>query len=152
MGGGSGLYVDAVLRGLDYFPDVRPSIREALNKEYEANGIEKLQQQLEKLDPKYHKRVDVGNAHRLIRALEICIGTGQPYSSFLTSNNKTRDFTPIKIGLTADRTLIYERIGQRVDIMMQQGQLEEARGLYQHKELNALQTVGYRELFQYFDN
>lgn len=151
MVGGSGLYVDAVLRGLDYFPDVPPSIRKTLNKEYEANGIEKLQQQLEKLDPEYHKRVDLGNAHRLIRALEICIGTGQPYSSFLTSSKKTRSFTPIKIGLTADRAIIYERINQRVDIMMQQGQLEEAKGLYQHKELNALQTVGYRELFKYFD-
>ncbi len=151
MVGGSGLYVDAVLKGLDYFPEVHSSVREALNKDHDINGIGKLQRELEKLDPEYFKRVDIGNAHRLIRALEICIGTGKPYSSFLTSMNKTRSFTPIKIGLTADRTVIYERIDQRVDIMIQKGQVEEARILHSHKNLNALQTVGYREIFQYLD-
>lgn len=151
MVGGSGLYVDAVLKGLDDFPKVDPSIRENLNQQLATEGITSLQEQLLQLDPDYYKKVALDNPHRLIRALEVCIGSGQPYSSFLKSETTKRNFTPIKIGLTADREIIYNRINKRVDIMMDEGLLEEAKALYPHKDLNALQTVGYRELFSYFD-
>ncbi|MBC8756183.1 tRNA (adenosine(37)-N6)-dimethylallyltransferase MiaA [Kordia sp. YSTF-M3] len=151
MVGGSGLYVDAVLKGLDEFPKVDPKIREDLNQQLETDGIESLQQQLLQLDPTYYERVALGNPHRLIRALEICIGSGKPYSSFLKDKTADRNFTAIKVGLTADRPIMYNRINQRVDIMMEEGLLEEAKALYPHKALNALQTVGYRELFEYLD-
>ncbi|MEN8188160.1 MAG: tRNA (adenosine(37)-N6)-dimethylallyltransferase MiaA, partial [Bacteroidota bacterium] len=151
MVGGSGLYVDAVLRGLDDFPDIEPEIRENLKEELQTNGIEFIQQRLKELDPVSYKNIDIDNKQRLIRALEICIGTGKPYSSFLKNKSADRNFTPIKIGITADRELVYDRINQRVDIMIKNGLIEEAQDLYKHKELNALQTVGYRELFRYFD-
>lgn len=151
MVGGSGLYVDAVLKGLDEFPKVDPQIRSALNKQLELNGITSLQDQLLKLDPEYYKRVALGNPHRLIRALEICVGSGKPYSSFLKDKASARNFTAIKIGLTASRPIIYDRINQRVDIMLKEGLLEEATALYPHKSLNALKTVGYREIFEYLD-
>lgn len=151
MVGGSGLYVDAVLRGLDDFPKVDPKIREELNEKLAQEGIESLQTMLQKLDPHYYKRVALENPHRLIRALEISIGSGKPYSSFLKDKTVTRNFTPIKIGLTAERELMYSRINQRVDNMIKEGLLEEAKSLYPYKDLNALQTVGYRELFAYFD-
>ncbi|WP_430413202.1 tRNA (adenosine(37)-N6)-dimethylallyltransferase MiaA [Kordia sp.] len=151
MVGGSGLYVDAVLKGLDDFPKVDPKIRETLNQQLETEGITSLQDKLQELDPVYYKKVALENPHRLIRALEICIGSGKPYSSFLKSETTQRNFTSIKIGLTADREIIYDRINRRVEIMMQEGLLEEAKTLYPHKTLNALQTVGYRELFNYFD-
>jgi tRNA dimethylallyltransferase len=152
MVGGSGLYVDAVLKGLDNFPKVDPQIREHLNQKLETKGIASLQEQLQELDPVYYKKVALENPHRLIRALEICIGSGKPYSSFLKAETTQRNFTSIKIGLTADREIIYDRINRRVDIMMQEGLLEEAKSLHKHKTLNALQTVGYRELFSYLDD
>ncbi|MBS9767311.1 MAG: tRNA (adenosine(37)-N6)-dimethylallyltransferase MiaA [Flavobacteriaceae bacterium] len=151
MVGGSGLYADAVIKGLDDFPAVSPSIREELNQELETKGIEFLQEKLQKLDPESYQTIAIDNPHRLIRALEICIGTGQTYSSFKNKPKKKRNFRTIKIGLTADREIIYNRINQRVDIMVQNGLLKEVEKLYPHKELNALQTVGYRELFDYFD-
>ncbi len=151
MVGGSGLYVDAVVKGLDEFPKVDPKIRIDLNQQLAEKGIASLQRQLLELDPVYYKKVALENPHRLIRALEICIGSGQPYSSFLKAETTQRNFTSIKIGLTADREIIYDRINRRVDIMMNEGLLEEAKALYPHKKLNALQTVGYRELFSYFD-
>lgn len=151
MVGGSGLYVKAVLEGLDHFPKVDSSIREQLNLQLEEEGIEKLQQQLKKLDPVYSKKVDLENPHRVIRALEICIGSGKPYSSFLNNSNTERNFNAIKIGLTAPRELIYERIEKRVDLMMEQGLLEEAKRVYKNRNLNALNTVGYKELFQFFE-
>jgi tRNA dimethylallyltransferase len=151
MVGGSGLYIDAVLKGLDEFPKVDPKIRSALNQQLDTNGIASLQYQLLELDPEYYKRVALENPHRLIRALEICIGSGKPYSSFLKAETIQRNFTAIKVGLTADRPIIYDRINQRVDIMMKEGLLEEAKSLYLNKTLNALQTVGYRELFEYLD-
>lgn len=151
MVGGSGLYVDAVLKGLDDFPKVDPTIREDLNKTLETKGIEALQEQLQTLDPTYYATVAKENPHRLIRALEICIGTEKPYSSFLNRKKNTRNFTAIKVGLTADREIMYDRINKRVDIMMQEGLLEEVKKLHQYKDLNALQTVGYRELFEYLD-
>lgn len=151
MVGGSGLYVNAVLNGLDDFPDVDPLIRENLQKEFQEKGIEYLQSQLKMLDKESFETIAIDNPHRIMRALEICIGTQKSYSSFKNKEKKVRNFKSIQIGLTADRTEIYERINQRVDIMMQKGLLEEAQELYLHKNLNALQTVGYRELFDHFD-
>ncbi|CAL2078323.1 tRNA (adenosine(37)-N6)-dimethylallyltransferase MiaA [Tenacibaculum sp. 190524A05c] len=151
MVGGSGLYVDAVVKGFDYFPDVDPKIREALTEELNSSGLSTLQQKLKELDPTTYQTIATDNPHRVIRALEICIGTGLPYSSFINKDKKQRNFKTIKVGLTADREIIYDRINRRVDIMMENGLLEEAKALYPHKALNALQTVGYRELFEYFD-
>ncbi|RWW98866.1 tRNA (adenosine(37)-N6)-dimethylallyltransferase MiaA [Flavobacterium cerinum] len=152
MVGGSGLYIDAVLKGFDDFPDIDPSIRAELVTNYEQHGLEYLQQELEKRDPVHYEKVAKENPQRLMRALEVSIGTGKPYSSFLNQKKNTRNFTPIIIGLEADRELMYNRINQRVDIMVNNGLLEEAKTLYPHKKLNALQTVGYRELFAHFDD
>lgn len=149
--GGSGLYVNAVLYGLDKFPDVDGDVRESLLRKRDQKGFEALQTLLKELDPEHYERVDINNPQRVMRALEICIGTGKPYSSFLARNTIKRDFNAIQIGLTADREIIYDRINRRVDIMMQNGLEEEARKVYPQRELNALQTVGYKELFQYFD-
>ncbi|MEM6895254.1 MAG: tRNA (adenosine(37)-N6)-dimethylallyltransferase MiaA [Bacteroidota bacterium] len=149
--GGSGLYVDAVVRGIDTFPDIDPSIREELNETLTISGLEPLQQELLEKDPEYHARVDLNNPHRVIRALEVCRGTKRPYSSFLGIQKANRTFNTLYVGLTAPREVIYQRIEQRVDLMMQQGLLEEAKSLYPLRELNALQTVGYRELFSHFD-
>ncbi len=151
MVGGSGLYANAVINGLDYFPEVDPAIRIQLNNEIEKGNIEVLQQQLKALDEASYATIEIQNPHRLIRALEICIGTGKPYSTFKNKNKKQRNFHTIKVGLTAEREFMYNRINQRVDIMMQQGLLEEVEKLIPHKHLNALQTVGYRELFAYLE-
>ena len=151
MVGGSGLYVDAVLNGLDYFPEVDPKIREALLLKLEKEGIEVLQKQLKELDLETYKLIAIDNPHRIMRALEVCIGSGIPYSTFKNKPKKQRNFKSIKIGLNADREIIYNRINQRVDAMIDNGLIEEAKTLYAHKELNALQTVGYRELFSFFD-
>ncbi|WP_340063400.1 tRNA (adenosine(37)-N6)-dimethylallyltransferase MiaA [Ascidiimonas aurantiaca] len=151
MAGGSGLYVNAVLKGIDTFPEIPDTVRESLNKTLKDKGIENLQNQLKEKDPDYFKKVDRYNPHRLIRALEVCLASGQPYSSFLTSPRSQRSFHAILVGLTADREVIYSRINKRVDMMMSQGLLEEARSLYIHRTCNALQTVGYRELFSYFE-
>ncbi|MDP2069721.1 MAG: tRNA (adenosine(37)-N6)-dimethylallyltransferase MiaA [Lutibacter sp.] len=151
MVGGSGLYTNAVIEGFDDFPEIASENRLKLNKQIENGEIEILQNQLKELDPESYNDIEIENPHRLIRALEICIGTGKPYSSFKNKNKAKRNFIPIKIGLTADREIMYNRINQRVDIMLQEGLIEEAKKLYPHKELNALQTVGYRELFDYFD-
>lgn len=149
--GGSGLYVDAINKGLDNFPRVDPSIRLELNEQYQKNGILPLQEQLKQLDPDYFKKVDIQNPQRIIRALEICIGSGQAYSSFLNQPSEKRDFDTLKIGLTAPRELIYARINQRVDAMIKDGLVAEAEALYKHKNRNALNTVGYKELFKYLD-
>lgn len=151
MVGGSGLYLDAVLNGLDDFPEVDLSIREELTQLLKEKGIEYLQVQLKKLDLESYKNIAIDNPHRIIRALEICLGTTKPYSSFKNKPKTPRNFNSIKIGLIADRKLIYDRINQRVDLMMENGLLEEAKKLHPFKHLNALQTVGYRELFAYFD-
>ena len=149
--GGSGLYVDAVVKGFDYFPDVDPKIRENLTEELNTIGLPSLQKKLKELDPITYQTIAIDNPHRVIRALEICIGTDSPYSSFVNKEKKKRNFNTIKVGLRAEREIIYDRINRRVDIMMENGLLEEAKALYPNKDLNALQTVGYRELFQYFD-
>ena len=149
--GGSGLYVDAVLKGFDEFPAIPKEIREELQKELEEKGLEYLQNKLVELDVEYSKIVDIQNPQRVIRALEVCIGTGKTFTEFRKREVKQRNFRPIKIGLNIDREKLYERINLRVDLMMEEGLLEEAREMYPHKHINSLQTVGYRELFRYFD-
>ena len=151
MVGGSGLYERAVTEGLDEFPEVSPEIRENLNQDFAEKGIEYLQNTLQQLDPEYFQQVDIHNYKRIIRALEICIGTGKPYSSFRKNNVEKRPFEVLKIGLKMDRAMLYDRINHRVDLMMEAGLLEEAQKWHPHKELNALQTVGYREFFDYFE-
>ena len=149
MVGGSGLYIDAVTKGLDHFPEVDSNIREKLNTQLVTEGLEPLQKQLQNLDPVSFNTIAIDNPHRVIRALEICLGTNKPYSSFLNKEKGYRKFKTITIGLSADRDMIYNRINQRVDIMMQEGLLNEVKGLLDYKDLNALNTVGYKELFNY---
>lgn len=157
MVGGSGLYVDAVLKGFDEFPEIEISVRSAVTSNYEKLGIGYLQQQLEILDIDYFNELTASNPQtlqnpqRMMRFIEVCIGTGKPYSSFLNQKKNMRKFTPILIGLEAERSVIYNRINQRVDNMINEGLLAEAKELFSHKNLNALQTVGYRELFSYFE-
>ena len=152
MVGGSGLYEKAITVGFDEFPDIDPQIREDLNQELETFGIEKLQNELKANDPIYFEEVDIHNKQRVIRALEIFRGTGKPFSSFRKQNLNKRPFNIIKIGLELPREEMYERINKRVDIMVNEGLVEEAQSLYPLKDLNALQTVGYRELFDHFDD
>jgi len=149
--GGSGLYLNAVLNGLDYFPTVDQQIRIDLKNELQEKGIVSLQKKLKELDEISYNSIAIDNPQRLIRALEICIGSGKKYASFLNKNKNKREFKSIKIGLTADRQIIYDRINKRVDLMVKQGLIEEAKSVYPYKHLNALQTVGYRELFSFFD-
>jgi tRNA dimethylallyltransferase len=156
--GGSGLYVDAILKGFDAIPEIDKSIREAVMSQYEINGIGNLQESLKTLDPNYYAELThknpqtLLNPQRMMRFVEVCIGTGKPYSSFINQKKNQRNFTPILIGLEANREIIYNRINQRVDIMMNEGLLAEAKKVHPQKDLNALQTVGYKELFSYFDN
>lgn len=151
MVGGSGLYVNAVTKGLDNFPVVAANIRDELNQKLKDFGITSLQTKLKQLDETYYNKVDLNNPHRLIRALEICIGTGRPYSSFLSQPKKSRNFKTFTIGITADRECIYDNINHRVDSMLSDGLVEEVKSLAPYKHLNALQTVGYKELFTYFE-
>lgn len=151
MVGGSGLYLNAITKGLDDFPEVESHIRKQLNEDFKIKGISYLQEKLKSLDLKSYNTIAIDNPHRVIRALEICIGTGKPYSSFLNKSKIDRPFKTITIGLTAERDIIYNRINQRVDMMIQDGLLEEVKGLYPYKTLNALNTVGYKELFHFFD-
>jgi len=149
--GGSGLYVKSFTEGLDEFPEVDADIRAALNLQFQEEGIAPLKLKLQELDPEYFAKIDTDNPHRVIRALEICIGTGSTFSSFLNKPKKTRSFKTLSIGLTAPREIIYNRINRRVDIMMDEGLLDEAQSLYQKRKLNALNTVGYKELFAFFE-
>ena len=151
MVGGSGLYVKAVLEGLDDFPKIDPSIRLELKHVLETEGIIPLQDQLKKLDVTTYNTIDIENPQRVIRALEICIGTNLPYSSYTGKLKKKRKFNSIVIGLNGEREKIYERINRRVDLMVEKGLLDEAQKLFPNKELNALQTVGYKELFSFFE-
>ena len=156
--GGSGLYVDAILKGFDAIPEIDKNIRNIVIAEYELNGMVYLQENLRNLDPTYYNELTqknpqtLLNPQRMMRFVEVCIGTGKPYSSFLSEKKNQRNFTPILIGLEAKREVIYDRINQRVVIMMTEGLLAEAKNVYPQKDLNALQTVGYKELFSYFDN
>lgn len=152
MAGGSGLYVDAVVNGLDKFPEIPDAIREQLQQEIEKKGIAALQKELKEVDPQSYKTIDINNPQRLIRALEVFRATGTPYASFLNKKKAQRNFDTLYIGLTADREIVYSRINKRVDLMMNAGLLKEAQNLTIHRRLNALQTVGYKELFQYLDD
>ncbi len=149
--GGTGLYIKAVCEGLDHFPTIPPSIRNTLEQELEENGINPLQEELKVADPIYFEQVDQHNPRRIIRALEVIRHTGKPFSFFRTQKKKERFFTPIYIKLEMDRTRLYERINQRVDLMLEMGLMKEIHDLYPHKQLNALQTVGYQEYFDFLD-
>lgn len=157
MVGGSGLYVDAVLKGFDEFPDIDEDIRTEINSKFDILGIEFLQDKLKELDPYYYKKLEIENPQtlqnpqRMKRFVEVCIGSGLPYSDFIGKRNIKRNFTPIIIGLESDREIMYNRINQRVDLMFEAGLVEEVKQLLPHKDRNALQTVGYRELFDYFE-
>ena len=157
MVGGSGLYVDAVLKGFDEFPEIEDYIRTEINSKFDILGIEFLQNKLLELDPGYFKKLEIENPQtiqnpqRMKRFVEVCIGSGLPYSDFIGKRKIKRNFTPIIIGLEADREILYDRINQRVDLMFEVGLFEEVKQLLPQKERNALQTVGYRELFDYFE-
>lgn len=149
--GGSMMYIDAICKGIDNIPDVVPSIRQEIYQRYATDGLTPLLAELKQLDPSYCERIDNNNYKRILHALEVCLSTGKPFSFFHTGRVVSRPFNIIKIGLTRDREDLYERINNRVHIMMTSGLLEEARTVYPYRELNALNTVGYKELFAYFD-
>ena len=151
MTGGSGLFIDAVCNGIDEMPDIQPEIREKVQKLYDEGGLKALQDEVQRLDPEYYAIVDQQNPRRLQRALEVCYQTGQTFSSFRSGNTVQRDFDIKKYALLWDRQALIDRIDRRVDMMMEQGLLEEAKALYPKRHLNALNTVGYKELFVYFD-
>lgn len=151
MVGGSGLYIEAVVKGLDEFPLVPQYIREVLNRDFQEKGIEYLQNELQEKDAEYFNKVDLNNHHRIIRALEICRSQNKAYSSFLNSKPKLRAFKTIYIGLEAPREVVYDRINRRVDQMITDGLIEEAKNLFIHKNKNALQTVGYKEVFDFME-
>lgn len=151
LSGGSMMYIDAVCKGIDEIPTVDEALRNEVKALYENEGLEAIQQRLKLLDPDFYKQVDLQNYKRVIHALEICLMTGKPYSSLRTNTIKQRPFRIIKVGLKREREVLYSRINQRVDEMMSSGLLEEARSVYPYRHLNSLNTVGYKELFQYFD-
>jgi len=150
--GGSGMYIDAVCKGIDDLPEIDMEIRNMLVEKLETEGVEALRFELNRLDPKSYQTIDLQNPKRILKALEITIQTGKPYSEFLTKAKKKRDFDIVKIGLERPREELYARIDARVDAMLSAGLETEARNLYPHKHLNALNTVGYKELFAYFDD
>ena len=151
LSGGSMMYIDAVCNGIDDIPTVRDDIREEMKRRYEEEGLEALCEDLRRLDPEHYAIVDRQNYRRVIHALEICYQTGRTYTSFRTQSKKERPFRIVKIGLNRDRDELYNRINARVDAMMEQGLLHEAESLYDQRQLNALNTVGYKEMFDYMD-
>ena len=151
LSGGTGLYIDAVLFGLDSFPPIKPSVEEKVERDLEEKGLEYLISELKSLDPEYYAQVDLQNSRRIGRALKVIYGSGKKYSSFLNHGKKQRRFEVINILLERDRTELYNRINKRVDLMLENGQLEEAKSLYPFKDLRSLQTVGYKEIFDYLD-
>ncbi|MDQ3109345.1 MAG: tRNA (adenosine(37)-N6)-dimethylallyltransferase MiaA [Bacteroidota bacterium] len=151
MAGGSGLYIDAVVNGFDPLPDADVSIREELQKTFEEIGIEPLQEELQKLDPEFCEEIDRNNPSRLIRAIEVCRLTGKKYSELRVGKTETLPFNVLKIGLDLPREELYGRINERVELMMENGLEKEARSVFAQRKMNALQTVGYKELFDYFD-
>lgn len=151
MSGGSGMYIDSVCNGIDDIPDVDPDVRKKYIDQYNTEGIEGLRVTLKLLDPEYYANVDLKNYKRIIRALEICDTAGRPYSSFLKKQKRERDFGIIKIGLERPREDLYNRINSRVDNMVAMGLKNEAKQLYEFRNLNALQSVGYREFFDVFE-
>ena len=151
LSGGSMMYIDAVCNGIDDIPTVRDDIREEMKRRYKEEGLEALCEELKQLDPEHYAIVDRQNYRRVIHALEICHQTGKTYTSFRTQQKKERPFRIIKIGLNRDREELYNRINQRVDQMMEDGLLDEVKGLVDKRHTNALNTVGYKELFDYLD-
>lgn len=149
--GGSMMYIDALCNGIDDVPTIDENLRKEVYELYEREGLEPIRAQLKVLDPNFYNEVDLKNYKRVIHALEVCLMTGKPYSSFRTQTKKERPFEIIKIGLTRDRAELYERINNRVDEMISSGLLEEAGRFYPQRHLNALNTVGYKELFKYLD-
>ena len=151
MAGGSGFYVDALVNGLDDFPQADLELRNRLTERLKAEGVESLRQELKKLDPESYATIDIANGQRVVRALEVCLMTGRPFSSFKTSPSKQRDFEIEKIGLTRPRDVLYDRINRRVLQMVDDGLVDEVRSLQQYRDLAALKTVGYKEIFDWFD-
>lgn len=151
MTGGSGFYIDAVCYGLDDFPEADPDLRASLSERLRTEGVDNLRQELRRLDPESYAAIDIANGQRVIRALEVCLMTGRKFSSFKNFRVKQRDFDVEKVGISRPREVLYDRINRRVDAMMENGLLEEARRLLPYRDLPALRTVGYRELFDYFD-
>lgn len=149
--GGSGLFIKAITEGFDDLPKAGPGIRDRLNQLYRTQGLPVLQQQLKELDPDYYLEVDINNPKRMIRALEVCMSTGLPFSSFQLNKKKPRPFGLIKIGLNTHRELLYERINKRVDIMIREGLVDEVKQLLPFRDLNPLKTVGYSEIFEFLD-
>ena len=151
LSGGSMMYIDAVCNGIDDIPTIRDDIREEMKRRYQEEGLEALCEDLKRLDPEHYQIVDLQNYRRVIHALEICYQTGQTYTSFRKQEKKERPFRIVKIGLNRERDILYNRINARVDEMMENGLLEEAQSLYNQRQLNALNTVGYKEMFDYMD-
>ncbi|MGE6218892.1 tRNA (adenosine(37)-N6)-dimethylallyltransferase MiaA [Nubsella zeaxanthinifaciens] len=151
MVGGSGLYINAVCNGLDDMPEIDLNVREKLNQQFATEGIDAIRRQLAELDPAYFEKVDQSNPQRMIRGLEVVLSTGQKLSSFLTSNKKQRPFNIVKVGLNTDRAQLYAQINHRVDKMVELGLIDEVKSLLPYRELNALKTVGYSEIFDYLD-
>ncbi|MBN2894251.1 MAG: tRNA (adenosine(37)-N6)-dimethylallyltransferase MiaA [Bacteroidales bacterium] len=149
--GGSGLYIDALLFGIDDLPTIEDEIRDKLQKKYEEEGIESLRFELKKVDPEWYKKVDLKNPNRILKALEVSYQTGKPYSSFLTGKKKERIFEPVLIALNMDREKLHNKINKRVDLMLDEGLIDEVKELHPYKTLVPLKTVGYRELFDYFE-
>ena len=151
MAGGSGFYIDAFCRGLDDFPPVDMELRASLNRRLREEGVESLRLDLKRLDPESYSSMDIANGQRVLRALEVCLTAGRPYSSFKTSSSRKRNFSIEKTGLIRPRDVLYDRINRRVLGMVDSGLVEEVRGLAGYRHLPALQTVGYKEIFQYLD-
>jgi len=151
MTGGSGLYIDALCDGLDDFPAADQALRRKLMQRLETEGLESLQEQLKELDPESYASLEISNSQRVVRALEVTISTNRKFSSYKTNPSKKREFEIEKIGLTRPRDVLYDRINRRVDLMLDQGLVEEARNLIQYRDMPALRTVGYKELFDFFD-
>ena len=151
MAGGSGFYVDALVNGLDDFPSADLELRNALMDRLKEEGVESLRAELKLLDPESYNVIDIANGQRVVRALEVCLMTGKPFSSFKTNQLKKRDFEVEKIGLTRPREVLYDRINRRVIQMIDDGLVDEVRSVQQYRDLAALQTVGYKEIFDWFD-
>ena len=149
--GGSGLYMDSIVKGIDFFPEINKNVREELNYNFNLKGIKYLQEQLSRLDPIYFSTVDINNQRRLIRALEVCISSGKPYSSFLNKRKNDYDFNIESFAIRTNRDVLYKRINARVDKMIEAGLIDEVKKLFKHKNLNPLNTVGYKEIFEFIE-
>ena len=149
--GGSGLYMDSIVKGIDFFPEINKNVREELNYNFNLKGIKYSQEQLSRLDPIYFSTVDINNQRRLIRALEVCISSGKPYSSFLNKRKNDYDFNIESFAIRTNRDVLYKRINARVDKMIEAGLIDEVKKLFKHKNLNPLNTVGYKEIFEFIE-